>query len=61
MRTTPSSAGWASHSSDITGDLWLVIKVRGGRFLADVNAPSVDEAERLARRVVEVMKASRGE
>ena len=32
-----------------------VIKVRAGRFLADVNAPSVEETERLARRVADLL------
>jgi hypothetical protein len=33
-----------------------VIKLRVGRFLADVNLPSVDDAERLARRFADLLR-----
>jgi len=42
---------WRGYGQNTRG----VIKLRVGRFLADVNAPSIDDAERLARRVAALL------
>jgi hypothetical protein len=43
---------WRGYGQNTRG----VIKFRVGRFLADVNAPSVEDAERLAHRVVGLLR-----
>jgi hypothetical protein len=43
---------WRGYGNNKRG----VIKMRVGRFLADLNVPTVADAERLARRVVELLQ-----
>jgi hypothetical protein len=43
---------WRGYGNNKRG----VIKMRVGRFLADLNVPTVADAERLARRVVELLR-----
>jgi len=43
---------WRGYGQNTRG----VIKLRVGRFLADVNAPSVEDAQRLARRVAALLR-----
>jgi hypothetical protein len=44
---------WRGYGNSIRG----VIKMRVGRFLADLNVPTVDDAERLARRLADGLRA----
>jgi len=44
---------WRGYGNNQRG----VVKMRVERFLADLNMPSVDDAERLARRVADVLRA----
>jgi hypothetical protein len=43
---------WRGYGNNKRG----VIKMRVGRFLADLNVPTVADAERLARRVVDLLR-----
>ena len=43
---------WRGYGENTRG----VIKLRAGRFLEDVNAPSVAVAKRVARRVVDLLR-----
>jgi hypothetical protein len=43
---------WRGYGNNKRG----VIKMRVGRFLADMNVPTVADAERLARRVVDLLR-----
>jgi hypothetical protein len=44
---------WRGYGNNQRG----VIKMRVGRFLADLNMPTVDDAERYARRLADVLRA----
>jgi hypothetical protein len=43
---------WRGYGNNTRG----IIKMRVGRFLADLNAPSVEEAERLSRRLAGLLR-----
>jgi hypothetical protein len=43
---------WRGYGTNTRG----VIKMRVGRFLADLNMPSIEDAERLARRLADVLR-----
>jgi hypothetical protein len=43
---------WRGYGQNTRG----VMKLRVGRFLADVNAPSIDDTERLAGRVADLLR-----
>ena len=44
---------WLGYGNNKRG----VIKMRTGRFLADLNVPTLEDAERLARRMVDLLRA----
>jgi hypothetical protein len=45
---------WRGYGNNTRG----VLKLRVGRFIADLNTPTIEDAERLARHLVELLRVS---